>query len=141
MKRVLIFLILAVLIALPSLAQIDCVQYDPCTTGYWNCLRDNINWNDMYVPGANDTYNPLNYDNGPGDKIWPAQTPLLKQVGNLLYSNDGFEKIEFLRGVGEYNEVRVESEFGTRYNDMFNLLSAQGINLVRIFIYSGDSQA
>lgn len=56
-------------------------------------------------------------------------------------SSPGLEQLVFLKGVGEYYEVSAAPWIPVeRYPDLFAMLEDRGINMIRIFASSGDTE-
>lgn len=119
----------------------DNLPCNPCSDDYWQQMRNNqcykyiSSGNPLQVFGNGEPVLP--YTSPPEDRLFKSGPLLLH--GKSTTTKDGQEELVFLKGAGEYYEITALPHIpNDKITDLFAMLHRNGINLVRLFTYSGD---
>ncbi|HPQ42054.1 MAG TPA: hypothetical protein PLV45_16920, partial [bacterium] len=114
---------------------------NPCLMEYWDEMRQNGCYpyisagNPLHVFGDNEPVEP--YTSIPGDRLYRSGTLILHGESDTF--NPGLEELVFLKGAGEYYEINAAPVIpDERIADMFSMLYHNGVNMVRLFTFSGN---
>ncbi|MCD4653498.1 hypothetical protein K8T06_06145, partial [bacterium] len=122
-------------------APCETLPNNPCSDEYWQQMRNNQCYgfvsagNPLQVFGNQETIPP--YNSSPGDRLFKSGPLLLHGQSNTAI--DGLEELVFFKGTGEYYEINAIPDIpNDKIIDLFTMLYRNGINLVRLFTFSGD---